>query len=155
MDMKVNSERVKTEREQRAWSQEHLANVSGLGVRTIHRIEKTGKASQESVKALASVFELEISQLKSESSATLSIPRELNWLKLLQIILTSPIGFRVAKESKNTTLSRIIMTVLCLVGAIASYAYGSSTGLSAFIVLGAYLEIAAWFKATEASRYQE
>ena len=42
MDMKVDSSYIKRERERRAWSQEHLAEVTGLGLRTIQRIEKTG-----------------------------------------------------------------------------------------------------------------
>ena len=52
MDMKVDSKRIRAERERRAWSQEHLATVSGLGLRTIQRIEKTGAASFESARAL-------------------------------------------------------------------------------------------------------
>ncbi|NKB32544.1 MAG: helix-turn-helix domain-containing protein [Pseudomonadales bacterium] len=72
MDMKVNSKLIRIEREKRAWSQQHLANVSGLGIRTIQRIETSGTASNESVKALASVFEMEISQLQA-SNPKLSI----------------------------------------------------------------------------------
>ena len=39
MDMKLNAERIRTLREQRAWSQEHLATVAGLSTRTLQRIE--------------------------------------------------------------------------------------------------------------------
>ena len=56
MDMKVDSSYIKRERERRAWSQEHLAEVTGLGLRTIQRIEKTGAASYESARSLAAVF---------------------------------------------------------------------------------------------------
>jgi len=87
MDMRVNSKRIRSEREKRAWSQEHLADASGLGVRTVHRIEKTGIASLESIKALASVFELEISQLQIKKDAALSIPAGLTWTKLLWTLL--------------------------------------------------------------------
>jgi transcriptional regulator with XRE-family HTH domain len=64
MDMKVDSKRIRAERERRAWSQEHLATVSGLGLRTIQRIEKTGAASFESARALASVFEVDVASLR-------------------------------------------------------------------------------------------
>jgi transcriptional regulator with XRE-family HTH domain len=64
MDMKVDSKRIRAERERRAWSQEHLATVSGLGLRTIQRIEKTGAASFESARALASVFEVDVATLR-------------------------------------------------------------------------------------------
>jgi len=63
MEMKLDSNLVKSERQKRAWSQAHLAEVTGLGLRTIQRIEKTGSASYESVRALASVFSLEIEEL--------------------------------------------------------------------------------------------
>ncbi len=55
--MKLKTNQIKLLREQKAWSQSHLAEVSGLSLRTIQRIEKEGSASQESVQALASVFE--------------------------------------------------------------------------------------------------
>ena len=49
---------------QRGWSQEQLAELSGLSVRTIQRLERGQTASVESLKALASVFEIDFSQLK-------------------------------------------------------------------------------------------
>jgi transcriptional regulator with XRE-family HTH domain len=64
MDMRIDSKRIRAERERRAWSQEHLATVSGLGLRTIQRIEKTGAASFESARALASVFEVSVADLR-------------------------------------------------------------------------------------------
>ena len=57
---------VKRLREKRNWSQEQLATMSGLSTRTIQRIESGNKASLESLKALASVFEIDISKLKEE-----------------------------------------------------------------------------------------
>ena len=58
MDMQVDAGRIRAERERRVWSQEHLATLSGLGLRTIQRIEATNSASHESINAIASVFEL-------------------------------------------------------------------------------------------------
>ncbi len=49
---------------QRGWSQEQLAELSGLSVRTIQRLERGQTASVESLKALASVFETDFSRLK-------------------------------------------------------------------------------------------
>lgn len=49
---------------QRGWSQEQLAELSGLSVRTIQRLERGRAASTESLKAIASVFEIDFSQLK-------------------------------------------------------------------------------------------
>ncbi|MBR0868021.1 transcriptional regulator with XRE-family HTH domain [Bradyrhizobium diazoefficiens] len=42
---------------QRGWSQEQLAQLSGLSVRTIQRLERGQPASNESLKALGAVFE--------------------------------------------------------------------------------------------------
>lgn len=47
-------------------SQEQLALMSGLNVRTIQRIENGHKASIESLKCLASVLEVDISTLNQE-----------------------------------------------------------------------------------------
>ena len=73
MDMKINSALIKAEREKRAWSQEHLASVAGLGVRTIQRIEASGSGSPESVKALASVLELSVTDLSFVPKSVKSI----------------------------------------------------------------------------------
>lgn len=63
MEMKLDRILIKSERQKRAWSQEHLADASGLGLRTIQRIERNGVASYESIRALAAVFSLRIEDL--------------------------------------------------------------------------------------------
>jgi len=47
-------------------SQEQLAQMSGLNVRTIQRIESGQNASLESLKCLAAVFQVDVSPLKQE-----------------------------------------------------------------------------------------
>jgi transcriptional regulator with XRE-family HTH domain len=42
------------------WSQDQLAEMSGLSVRTIQRIENGENAGLESLKSLACVFEINI-----------------------------------------------------------------------------------------------
>jgi transcriptional regulator with XRE-family HTH domain len=51
---------------QRGWSQQQLAELSGLNVRTIQRIEKGQEPSVESLKSLADVFNVEFSTLKEQ-----------------------------------------------------------------------------------------
>lgn len=63
MDVKTNSDNIKSYRLKRAWSQEHLAHVAGLGLRTIHRIEIKGEASLESIKAIASALEVPLHEI--------------------------------------------------------------------------------------------
>ena len=55
---------------QRGWSQEQLATVTGLSVRTIQRIERGQPASLESQKALAAVFEIDLAQLQEPAMST-------------------------------------------------------------------------------------
>lgn len=52
------------------WSQEQLAQMSGLSVRTIQRIERNQGSSVESLKSLAAVFEIEFTSLVKESMMT-------------------------------------------------------------------------------------
>ena len=69
MDVMVDKSRVRKLRNQRAWSQDHLASVSGLSLRTIQRIENDGGCSLESKKALAAVFNIEPSDLDIQVDA--------------------------------------------------------------------------------------
>jgi len=63
---------VKNKREERGWTQSHLAEVAGLSVRTVQRLEKEGAASKETLLAIASVLEIDVKTLteKKVSNAT-------------------------------------------------------------------------------------
>ncbi len=58
----------------RGWSQEQLAEFSGLSVRTIQRVERGQPCGMESLKSLAAVFEVDINELKKDSDMTGQIP---------------------------------------------------------------------------------
>lgn len=55
---------VQENRLKRGWSQQQLADISGLNVRTIQRIEKGQPASLESYKALGAAFDMDCSELQ-------------------------------------------------------------------------------------------
>ena len=55
---------------QRGWSQEQLAEIQGVSSRTIQRIEQGNKASLESLKCLAAVFETPLNQLQEDEPMT-------------------------------------------------------------------------------------
>ncbi len=57
---------VKELRQERGWSQEQLADNSGLSLRTIQRIEATNKAGYESLRCLALAFQIEVPALELE-----------------------------------------------------------------------------------------
>ena len=59
MTMKINNELVRKLRIGRSWTQEKLADASGLNLRTIQRIETDGVASLQSCAAMAQALEVE------------------------------------------------------------------------------------------------
>lgn len=62
---------VKSLRLEKSWSQEQLAQLSGLNVRTIQRLEKGESVGIETIKSLAAVFEIstqELNQLIEQQS---------------------------------------------------------------------------------------
>lgn len=73
-EMNVDPQRIRQLREARAWSQEHLASVSGLSPRTIQRLETSGTASAESRLALAAAFDLSPADLLAPPPATAPSP---------------------------------------------------------------------------------
>jgi transcriptional regulator with XRE-family HTH domain len=56
----TNLRDIKKMRLERHWSQDQLAEMSGLNIRTIQRIENGENAGLESLKSLAAVFETNI-----------------------------------------------------------------------------------------------
>lgn len=61
--MRLDGDKIKQLRMAKGWSQEQLSEASGLNLRTIQRLEKGGVAALESGRALAAVFEVELSTL--------------------------------------------------------------------------------------------
>lgn len=57
---------IQTLRLKKGWSQQQLAEASGLSVRTIQRIEAGQPASTETLKSIAAVFEVDFSTLTTE-----------------------------------------------------------------------------------------
>ncbi len=54
----------------KGWSQEQLAEISGVSTRTIQRIERGKTASLETLKCLASVFETDLQTLREDPPMT-------------------------------------------------------------------------------------
>ncbi|MEC8003969.1 MAG: helix-turn-helix transcriptional regulator, partial [Pseudomonadota bacterium] len=55
---------IKSLRTKHHYSQEQLARMSGLSLRTIQRVESGQSASLETLKSLAAVFEIDVDTLK-------------------------------------------------------------------------------------------
>lgn len=61
--MDVNARKIKELRTTRGWTQQHLADVCAISLRTVQRVERYGNASQETLSSLAAVFELKQTEL--------------------------------------------------------------------------------------------
>lgn len=74
--MKIDSTLVKKLRTAENLSQEQLSEKSGLSLRTIQRLENGGNASIESVRALATAFGTDHTELMLSESEALQTPLE-------------------------------------------------------------------------------
>jgi DNA-binding XRE family transcriptional regulator len=68
--LKPDGLKVKSFRIQRGWPQEQLARIADVSPRTIQRLEAGGNASLETLRSLASAFELEVQDLLGETPKT-------------------------------------------------------------------------------------
>ncbi len=69
MQINPDGAKIRRWREERCWSQENLAEIAGIGHRTVQRIENGDKASKESVMALAAAFNVDVVALTVDAKA--------------------------------------------------------------------------------------
>ncbi|MBL7664011.1 MAG: helix-turn-helix domain-containing protein, partial [Bacteriovoracaceae bacterium] len=60
---------IKKARQERAWPQQQLADVAGVNLRTIQRLEKDGSASFETLMGVAQAFNIDVKELNQISSS--------------------------------------------------------------------------------------
>lgn len=106
----------------RLLSQEQLAQMSGLSVRTIQRIESGHSPSMESLKCLASVLEVDVTTLtqekfvmNKESQHWQNLPPSLKWLFALNFFSLRP--SRSAAINVEI-ISHVFGFLFCLLGLI-------------------------------------
>ena len=68
MLMNVDAAKIRNWREDRCWSQEHLAETSGVSLRTIQRLESGERVSRETVMALAASFNVDPTALTVDAA---------------------------------------------------------------------------------------
>lgn len=56
---------IRRERRERAWPQQQLADIAGVNLRTVQRVEKDGAASFETLKGIAIAFDVDVKDLES------------------------------------------------------------------------------------------
>ena len=127
--MYVNRARLRELRTARQWSQEQLATLSGLNLRTIQRLESGTKISKESLQALAAVFEVPAESLlqrdtKPSESALLAMrdgaTRSLEftgntsridfWWFALGVLEINGIGYATKPFSRDAAVAEIIFS---------------------------------------------
>ncbi|EMM6517398.1 hypothetical protein AZ021_004519 [Enterobacter ludwigii] len=122
--MTTVGEKVKTYRLQKAWSQEQLAEVTSLSVRTVQRTEKGQKPSLETLSALASAFGVNVSELSEETYvASNALDERISEAKI-----------QVAQE---TSFYRILVTavLVCTVLVIINYLFTPKSYWSVMVVV--------------------
>jgi len=73
MDSKIIGKNIRQHREERHWTQEELAIISGVDARTIQRAESGQNLALETIKAIANAFETTVDQLsKGHQEAALA-----------------------------------------------------------------------------------
>lgn len=99
--MKLDNEKLKQLRKLNAWSQSHLAEASGISMRTIQRIEKTGVASPESAKCICSALDIRFDELTVHENFQISNP-----------ILADSLKFKITNIDKKAALISFIVAFI-------------------------------------------
>jgi transcriptional regulator with XRE-family HTH domain len=95
MDMRIDGNRIRAEREKRAWSQDHLAEVSGVSLRTVQRVESGGAASYETARSLAAVFEVDVVTLATPARTARRKPA---WIAVAASLAAGIGGLFIAQQ---------------------------------------------------------
>ncbi|RUO64703.1 helix-turn-helix transcriptional regulator [Idiomarina ramblicola] len=99
--MQIDAAKVIDLRNRRGWTQQHLADACAVSLRTVQRVEKEGIASQETVAALCSVYEIErqVIELDTVSRANnnnaVNPQRPPSWLDALPMLVTLLLGMAI------------------------------------------------------------
>jgi DNA-binding XRE family transcriptional regulator len=143
MNVKVDGHLVKALRIKHSYSQEKLAEIVGVNLRTIQRIETTGVASLGTRGALAKAFavrpdELDLSDVHAVASAGASLPVLPRWPVLLLSAVLVVIGWVVVAASiMGATPSPKGLVVAQLIG-------GTAIALIGFFVLARLTPLPRW-----------
>lgn len=87
--MEINAELIKSQRTERNWTQQHLADACGVSLRTIQRVERYGNAANETVMALASVLQIEQSEIIKPETPVVEIDVQKNEKLLKAVTFTT------------------------------------------------------------------
>jgi transcriptional regulator with XRE-family HTH domain len=130
---------IKKLRKQHHYSQEQLAILAGVSLRTIQRIESGHAASLETLKSLAAVFEVGIELLQGEVSVIDKTTEE--WANAP---LWVRFGFWGIRDRKVALRFEIFSFTLGAIGVLVGFTQNAD-----YFFLGAGLFVAAYFYAIQ------
>ena len=121
----INLRDIKKMRLERHWSQDQLAEMSGLSIRTIQRIENGENAGLESLKSLAAVFEINISdsdkhqemeQIRKEEEYVQNVKGFYKLLAIAILSLVVPLILAISDSSNWGVFLWMMISWLVLLG---------------------------------------
>lgn len=107
--IRLDNTKLRQLRESNAWSQSHLAEASGVSIRTIQRIEKTGTASPESAKNICAAFDIRFEEIHVDGNYQGSKP-----------IVAESAKFKVSNMDKKAALIAFIFAFIIAYGIAVS-----------------------------------
>lgn len=123
-------EKIKRWREERQWSQEHLAELAGVGLRTIQRLEKGERASSDTLMALAAAFNVDVGAITidpdreaaraatSEREHKLAGFRMTLWISLASYIALMAIFIAISLTDNDPGFAMLEPALWCTVAVI-------------------------------------
>ena len=121
----TNLRNIKKMRLERHWTQDQLAEMSGLSVRTVQRIENGENAGLESLKSLAAVFEtniadsdkkVEMEQIRKEEEYVQNVKGFYKLLAIAILSLVVPFILAVSDSSNWNVFLWILLSWGVLLG---------------------------------------
>ena len=121
----INLRDIKKLRLERHWSQDQLAEMSGLSIRTIQRIENGENAGLESLKSLAAVFETniadskkteEMEQIRKEEAYVQNVKGFYKLLAIAILSLVVPFILALSDSSNWNVFLWILLSWAVLIG---------------------------------------
>lgn len=99
--MDISSERIRQARVERGWTQQQLAEIADLSLRTVQRVENQSVASNETVSALSSVLEIPRSELLTLDPEQ---PEQRAAERRMRLLLPAAVAIGVLMGSSGTIL---------------------------------------------------
>jgi len=133
--MSVSIDKIKQLRNYSGWSQERLAEISGLSLRTIQRIETSGNASLESQLAIATAFSISPGELLANEKVEIG-NGGINWGGVIGIFLCiSLMAFQFDLSNSSFFDSYSLLLVIGLSIAISSISMGGENTLTTILLI--------------------